>query len=215
MKAVLMSIQPKWVEKIANGEKTIEVRKNRPKIETPFKCYIYCTKHKERLIEVIKKGDDMGWGCTYKEDTPMFIKTFADTALLGTNMVGKVIGEFVCDRVYRFVMYATDGGNAERRTQYELIGENCKIIDKFWCECCIEPEELAQYIHSGEMVFGWHISKLKIYDKPKELSEFKRWNRTEENAPCAHTKWLYQDCKDCNACNLTRPPQSYMFVEEK
>ena len=44
MKAILISIRPKWVEKIASGEKTIEVRKTRPKIEMPFKCYIYCTK---------------------------------------------------------------------------------------------------------------------------------------------------------------------------
>ena len=42
-KAVMLSIRPKWVEKIANGEKTIEVRKTRPKLKTPFKCYIYCT----------------------------------------------------------------------------------------------------------------------------------------------------------------------------
>ena len=42
-KAVMLSIRPKWVEKIANGEKTIEVRKTRPKLDTPFKCYIYCT----------------------------------------------------------------------------------------------------------------------------------------------------------------------------
>lgn len=39
----MLSVRPKWVEKIANGEKTIEVRKTRPKLETPFKCYIYCT----------------------------------------------------------------------------------------------------------------------------------------------------------------------------
>ncbi len=45
-KAALISIRPKWVEKIANGEKTIEVRKTRPKLETPFKCYIYCTQDK-------------------------------------------------------------------------------------------------------------------------------------------------------------------------
>ncbi len=44
MKSVLISIQPKWVEKIANGEKTIEVRKTAPKCGLPFKAYIYCTK---------------------------------------------------------------------------------------------------------------------------------------------------------------------------
>ena len=43
MKSVLIRIQPNWVEKVVSGQKTIEVRKSRPKIETPFKCYIYCT----------------------------------------------------------------------------------------------------------------------------------------------------------------------------
>ena len=42
-KAVIISIRPKWCQMIASGEKTIEVRKNRPKLDTPFKCYIYCT----------------------------------------------------------------------------------------------------------------------------------------------------------------------------
>lgn len=47
-KAVLISIRPKWVEKIANGEKTIEVRKTRPKkLKNPFKCYIYCTQGRD------------------------------------------------------------------------------------------------------------------------------------------------------------------------
>ena len=41
--AVLISIRPKWCEKIISGEKTIEVRKARPKLATPFKCHIYCT----------------------------------------------------------------------------------------------------------------------------------------------------------------------------
>lgn len=58
-KAVLISIRPKWVEKIANGEKTIEVRKTKPKLETPFKCYIYCTlpkcPHKEKP-SLLKRG---------------------------------------------------------------------------------------------------------------------------------------------------------------
>lgn len=43
-KAVLLSIRPEWCVKILNGEKTVEIRKNRPKLKPPFKCYIYCTK---------------------------------------------------------------------------------------------------------------------------------------------------------------------------
>jgi predicted transcriptional regulator len=40
-KAVLISIRPEWCEKIINGQKTVEVRKTRPKMNPPFKCYIY------------------------------------------------------------------------------------------------------------------------------------------------------------------------------
>lgn len=71
MKAVLLSIQPKWCELIANGKKTIEVRKTKPKLKTPFKVYIYCTKG-----ETIYLPSDI----------------FGNEALNG-----KVIGEFVCD----------------------------------------------------------------------------------------------------------------------
>lgn len=50
MKSVLISIKPKWCELIVNGKKTIEVRKSRPKIDIPFKCYIYCTLPRKKVI---------------------------------------------------------------------------------------------------------------------------------------------------------------------
>lgn len=59
-KAVMLSIRPKWVEKIANGEKTIEVRKTRPKLDTPFKCYIYCTQSGVALGAWGKHGKVIG-----------------------------------------------------------------------------------------------------------------------------------------------------------
>jgi hypothetical protein len=36
MKSVLISISPKWCKLIAQGKKTIEVRKTRPKIDAPY-----------------------------------------------------------------------------------------------------------------------------------------------------------------------------------
>ena len=71
MKSVLISIQPKWCELIASGKKTVEVRKTRPKLETPFKVYIYMTKSN-------LTGDK---------------KAYKD------RMAGKVIGEFMCDEI--------------------------------------------------------------------------------------------------------------------
>lgn len=78
-KAVLISIQPKWCELIASGKKTVEVRKTRPKLETPFKCYIYCTKDKNHSF------------CT--DDGEQYTH-------IGN---GKVIGEFVCDNIINIV----------------------------------------------------------------------------------------------------------------
>lgn len=77
-KAVLISIRPKWAEKIANGEKSIEVRKARPKLETPFRRYIYCTLPRHP-----------------HED---FIRTDYPKAQFYGG--GKVIGEFTCDRIF-------------------------------------------------------------------------------------------------------------------
>ena len=59
-KAVMLSIHPRWVQKIANGEKTIEVRKTRPKLDTPFKCYIYCTQSGVALGAWGKHGKVIG-----------------------------------------------------------------------------------------------------------------------------------------------------------
>ena len=79
-KAVLISIRPKWCEKICRGEKTVEVRKSRPKMETPFKCYIYETQ---------------GW---VEKDSIMVFR-------LG----GRVIGEFTCDRIYKLETQSPGG----------------------------------------------------------------------------------------------------------
>ena len=59
-KAVMISIRPKWCEKICGGEKTIEVRKTRPKQDTPFKCYIYCTQSGVALGAWRKHGKVIG-----------------------------------------------------------------------------------------------------------------------------------------------------------
>lgn len=130
MKSVLISIRPQWCEKIANGTKTLEVRKTRPKLETPFKCYIYQTMRREN------KG-----------------RTYSD---------GKVIGEFMCDYINK--IYAPFG---------DKTGGTC-----------LSAKEIYDYVNR-DFCYGWHISELKIYDKPKKLGEF----------------------------GLTRAPQSWCYVE--
>ena len=92
MKSVIISIQPKWCELIASGKKTVEVRQTKPKIETPFKCYIYCTQDK-RLLHKFDKGERIDDETFFEEH--VFVRQ--NTWIRGhLNPNGKVIGEFVC-----------------------------------------------------------------------------------------------------------------------
>lgn len=187
-KAVLISIQPKWCELIANGQKTIEVRKTKPKIDTPFKCYIYCTNDRKIMLE------RSNYDKSIYLNGNIYYPYKADCSLNG-----KVIGEFVCDYIYN--CDADSAGLFEKGTGKRLP------------ECCLNWEELFSYSKGKLPIYGWHISDLVIYDHPKEINEFKRMNRTEDNVPCAHTKWLYAPCETCKECNLTRPPQSWCYVD--
>ena len=96
MIAVLISIRPKWCEKIISGEKTIEVRKTRPKMDTPFKCYIYCTKPEEKLLTIMKDGDE-NYGETY-HGKPVFIKTEKAPTTGLWDKRKKVMGNFCAIR---------------------------------------------------------------------------------------------------------------------
>ena len=77
-RAIILSIRPEWADKILTGEKTMEVRKTRPRLETPFKCYIYATKCRDKIGWLrIRPGH--GW----------------------QRIDGMVIAEFVCDEIKR------------------------------------------------------------------------------------------------------------------
>lgn len=131
-KAVLISIRPEWVEKILSGKKTLEVRKTRPTMETPFKCYIYCT------LDGLKHP----FGIAY----------------------GRVVGEFACTDIIE-----------------DTNGENCAIL----CEKGrISFEQIKDY-GGNKKLYGWCISDLKIYGRPKPISDF----------------------------GIARPPQSWRYVE--
>lgn len=203
-KAVLISIRPKWCEKIASGKKTIEVRKTRPKMETPFKCYIYCTKAEERLIGILKDGDE-NYGEIY-HGKPVFIKTCEGSVCDMWGKRQKVIGEFVCEEIVEI-----DGA---RRIQSDVARPTC-----------LEPAELHKYL--GVAVgYGWHISNLKVYDEPKELGEFTaacRYKNDDGTCPsrriaCSFQRYDYNPDGSINIveCGNTirRPPQSWGYVEE-
>ena len=181
----------------------------RPKIETPFKCYIYCTKGKNRLVSVQKDGDIDYCGEVYRGKT-LFIKC---PQILWNkkceNISGKVIGEFVCDGIYNIEPH-DDGYGVN---QYTFVG-----ADYDDCKTGLSFEELKEYL-GGNIGYAWHISELKIYDKPKELYDFRPWceksRKTDDNLEmCCNCKNAFFDEDGAfYGCGLTRPPQSWCYVE--
>lgn len=193
MKAVLISIQPKWCELIANGKKTVEIRKTRPKLETPFKCYIYATKPK-----------------TYSHPARIYNSFIMPES--GECGSGKVIGEFVCDRIDEYT--------------FSNLEAEYRINDIDIAKTCLNHSELIGY-GKGKSLYGWHISELKIYDKPKELWQFlikgerdSGCVREDDCSDCpncvmVHGDYVEWDCRDYELKPLTRPPQSWCFVEQE
>lgn len=203
MKSVLISIRPEWVEKIVNGEKTIEVRKSAPK-EVPFKAYVYVTKDKPYLYcdmpikeFYLDNGGYKGGECN------------------GIKLCnGKVIGEFICNEVEEFHEW-------ELSPQGKFADFERERLENFLTAACLSEEEVVRYRENlpyFKPLYGWHISDLKIYDKPKELSKYYR--------PCSYSGICYScnrfrpngtlNDKPNDFCDeeITRPPQSYMYVEE-
>lgn len=185
-KAVIASVRPLYCYYYAIGRKTLELRKTCPKLDGPFKVYIYCTK----LVKNLIRGD---------------IATTIDyVAMYG----GKVIGEFVCDTILR---------NCEKA--------NADIAE---AQSCVKRENILEY-SGGHEVFGWHVTNLKIYDKPKELSRFVVEGDCDRKN-CENCGWFsYGDGyiveDDCDLAYenidrkvsikpLFRPPQSWCYVED-
>ena len=156
----MLSIRPKWCELIASGQKTIEIRKTKPRCNVPFKVYIYCT---EDFRTSTKARNHKFW-----IGEP--INDVSDGRYLGN---GKVIGEFICDRIIDI--------DCDSVAPFDKASK--EYIDN---QCCLTRDELFVYTQ-GLCSFGWHISDLKIYDKPKQLSEF----------------------------GVKRPPQSWQYCERR
>lgn len=198
--AVLLSVRPKWCELIASGKKTVEVRKTRPKIETPFKCYIYCTKPKMITKYVFKPEDYPEY---MRPEKPVFCKVPDGSSPYCSvvNGNGKVIGEFECDVIFTMSITYSD--------------PTSRIALKEFPYTCLTDQQIIDYLGNGNQGYGWHISNLVIYDKPKELNEFYLKKKCHS---CKRSGYESSACiydEDCIVpAIITRPPQSWCYVQD-
>lgn len=194
-KAVLISIRPEWVEKIANEIKTVEVRRTKPHLDTPFKCYIYCTNTKPFLVwGDVFRGD---W-CTEFTRLSGYGRVEADSIWDVFN--GHVAGEFTCDRVEAIKAVTEPYGIYD-------------VDDDFVKQTGLVDGALWDY-GKGATLYGWHISKLEIYDTPKVLSKFRRI--CDKGCRCEGCARYWGNGGNCGigSLRIKRPPQSWCYVEE-
>lgn len=176
MQAIIISIKPKWVEKILNGEKTIELRKTMPKCDLPIDVYIYCTKEKWKTKPLLA-GD-------------IVLKPNADP--LNKHNIrllnGKVVAKFTLNKVDEHHVLPTE----------RILPFNWHVEQKLK-QLCLTKEEVMAYGNGEDyQAFLWHIDNLVVFDKPKELSEFK----------------ICRKCLDYNAfIPLDKAPQNWCYVE--
>ena len=203
MIAVMKSVLPRICEKVTNGDCTILVSKTSPKCEVPFKCYIYMTATKERF---------------YLWEYVTAYENSKGEILDGSQ---KVIGEFVCDKVFLLHPYTYDRGSADlERRKFIQTFEGSSRENEILAATCLTQDEMFDYIGAGNYGYGWHISDLKIYGKPKELSEFYTIDESGNDCciACVHHETPIEEmpCRTCTGERryLYRAPQSWQYVEE-
>ena len=190
MTSVLISIKPKWCELIASGKKTIEVRKTQPRLNTPFKVYIYCTQGKPTLGRYLENN-------SLKATPETDFDHYNRNTLFRAN--GKVIGEFVCDEITGGFWIAPFSDYLQRQS-------------------CLSYDEVCDYAN-GKPIFAWHISNLVIYDQPRELSDFTtRTSVYYDSIICDSCTDFGFDCKKCRySCDyqqVIKAPKNMMKVCE-
>lgn len=190
MKSVLVSEKPIMCDKIANGKKTIIVKKKAPK-EVPFKGFIYCTQSKSDIALFMSNDEDKKFiFADYRNVYNCDVNGKVDWDMCD----GKVIGEFVCNEIEELHEW-------ELSPQGRFADFERERLAEFLTASCLSELEVVKYRENlpyYKPLYGWHISDLKIYDKPRELGEFGKFGFGHEvplERPCA--PWCYvEDLKE-------------------
>lgn len=194
MKAIIISISPKWVAKILNGEKKLEIRKSIPKCNLPIDVYIYCTKN---------------GGMTYKYEDSKYHATTTKNYFPHYCINGKVVA--------KFTLYETEEIKWENCPFHEHWEYATKSM---WEEHILDGSgltfmELHDYLCNCKG-YVWYIEKLEIFDNPKDISEFKTKLHIKggcKNCP-QYTGFSMPNCATCDfLLPLTRAPQSWCYIE--
>ena len=162
-KSIIISIKPEWVEKILNGEKTIEIRKSIPKCELPIDVYIYCTKGKPFLM-------------VGRNDNKTYLDNGGEESVYSPNHNyignGKIIAKFTLNKVDKYQVY-DDFCKHGRWLKNDMLFADNEEIEEFFAKSCLTNEDLEKYIEFTDfsyyqenikqkhnIFYAWHIDYL-------------------------------------------------------
>lgn len=185
MKSILLSIQPKWVCEILNGRKTVEIRRKFPKDYVGW-VYIYCTKDRKTKLS--------SNSFQYYVIDNKYYKNY-----MGSGN-GEVLARFWCEKITEI----------KNRYGYFQTDDNKYSIHKVLENSCLSAKDLGDYLCANGKIgrggYAIHISKLEIFDTPKDISEFKQPRDSYGKVNWNTNEYYYME--------LTKAPQNYCFVEE-
>lgn len=210
MKTIIIAIRPKWVAKILNGEKIIELRKSMPS-ELPCRVLVYCTKSNDYLLNFDPlQNKETEWAVYPKK----FVEeTNSHRAIINGTNTGKIVAEFTLEEVK--TIHDKPAGICDLNPNvphpdwhhyYEmglvsdklLYGGDENSFSEEYGELlrkhsCLSQQQIFDYLNKDKNViygakgYAWFISNLAIFDKPKDLADY----------------------------GLKRAPQSWCYAKEK
>ena len=187
MKAVLLSIHPQWCDKILDGKKTIEVRKTKPKLEPPFKCYIYMTSG--------------GWAWR----DPFATAVIPPSGKM-YNGAQTVIGEFTCDKISIFRPKSIT-------LEHEFKKRSCLTVQELIDYADTKNEHIYAWSISNLIVYD-EPKPLSSFNKPCPY-RLQDGSRMDVPCPCDKYTWGFDEKTGLSYCmrRMEKPPQSWCYVE--
>ena len=196
MKAILISTRPQWVELILNLIKKDEIRKGTAIGKAINKLIaeqgvapilLYCTKGKWGLYDNrshITSASDIFFIDRFGYDKPPLLN-------------GKVVAQFNATAEEIVTVNRLDTGKVILYRGHKDGLTNRELMEG----SCLTFKEMNDYLQ-GEKGTAVHINDLKIFDKPKEISEFNTTQRIR-----------YANLGLTEIKPLTRAPQSWCYVK--
>ena len=196
-KSIIISINPKWVCKILNGEKTLEIRKLFPKDYIGW-VFIYVT-----------KGDDNNRLCRDEHYGKKFYLCGPITHNF-ESLNGKVVAKFWCNKVEEIKQYPSQNAYDEWFDEYNTRSLTAIELRK---KSCLTYQELNAYL-GYKVGYAIHITKLRIFTKPLELTMFRKVGFRKAQMENGKNKERQSLFELLRKWSLTKAPQSWQFIED-